>query len=295
MFPQGEQKKGILYALTAFGIWGFFPVYFKAVGHVAPLEIVCHRIIWSVPLTALLITIGRAWPVLRAGLKSRRVIGTLLTSALLVAANWYVFIYAVSTGRVLEASLGYYINPLINVLLGLLLLRERLNPRQLLAVLFAAAGTLNLAVQHGSVPWISLTLALSFGLYGFLRKTVAIDALSGLFVETSLLGPLAAGYVIWLGYQGTVAFGAIDGRTTGLLLLAGVLNSTPLLAFTGAARRLPYSTVGLCQYLTPTLHFSLAVFAYQESFTTAHLVTFGFIWTGLAIFITDSLAHQRMH
>jgi chloramphenicol-sensitive protein RarD len=287
------QNIGVFYALGAFGFWGIVPIYFKALQHVAPLEILAHRVVWSVPFTALLITMSRDWKGLWEALSGRKVLSTLFLTAMLVASNWFVFIYAIVTDHVLQASLGYYINPLVNVLLGMVFLKERLPPWQGLAVLLAAAGTFNLALSHGKLPWISLALAFSFSLYGLLRKTVRIESLNGLFVETSLLFPLAFGYLTFLTVKGASAFWIIDWQTTALLALAGLVTSLPLVWFTSAARRLRYTTLGILQYLGPSLQFLLAVFIYREPFTHAHLLTFGCIWSGLAIFVVDSLSQQR--
>ncbi|MEW6266564.1 MAG: EamA family transporter RarD [Thermodesulfobacteriota bacterium] len=288
-----EQKKGLLYGLAAFCIWGLNPLYFKAVAHVTPLEVLCHRVIWSVPLTALWITLIGGWPAVKNALGQRLVLLTLLLSSLIVAANWLMFIYAIGAGRVLECSLGYFINPLVNVLLGLIFLRERLRRAQTAAVLSAAAGTALLTVNYGSPPWISLFLAFSFGFYGLLRKTVRIDSVGGLFVETTLLFVPALAYLGYLTYNQGLAFGSQGWPTAILLFSAGAVTSIPLVAFTSAARRLQYSTIGLLQYLAPTLQFLLAVFRYHEPFTRVHLISFSFIWLGLLVFMADSLAFQR--
>lgn len=294
MSDSREQKIGVLYAVSAFGFWGLVPIYFKAVAHVTPLEILCHRVVWSVPLTALLITLGGDWPALRTALGNRKVPATLLLTATLVAGNWFIFIYAVNTDRVLQASLGYFINPLVNVLLGVIFLRERLKPFQVTAVILAAAGTLNLTFRAGQFPWIALALAFSFGLYGLLRKTVQIESVNGLFVETSLVCPPAITCLLYLGARGKMAFGTVDATTTILLFLAGAVTTFPLVWFTSGARRLRYATVGLLQYMAPSLHFVLAVFLYREPFGGQQLVSFGFIWTGLLIYAVDShAAHRR--
>ena len=289
-----REKTGVLYALMAFGFWGLIPIYFKAVRHVSSLEIVAHRVLWSVLLTAILITLSHDWRGLRQALSSRKVLGTLFLTALLVASNWFVFIYAVATNRLLQASLGYYINPLINVLLGILFLRERLRPLQLAAVLLAATGTTILTIYYGRFPWIALFLGVTFGFYGLLRKTVRIESVNGLFVETGLVSPFALGYLVFAWLRGdTLAFGAIDWQTTLLLVSAGIITTFPLICFTTATRRLPYSTIGVFQYLAPTIMFLLAVLRYGEPFSLIYLITFCFIWTGLAVFMTDSLYHQR--
>lgn len=276
--------------MAAFGLWGVGPVYFKAVGQVPPLELLAHRVVWCVALTALLITFGRDWGQLRRSIRDRRTLATLALSAALVAVNWFTFIYAVTTDRIVEASLGYFINPLFNVVLGMLFLRERLNRPQLIAVLMALAGTLNLTLSLGVVPWIALTLAVCFGFYGLLRKTVRIEAVNGLFVETAMLTPVAAGYLLWLGWHGQGAFGTIDLGTDALLLFAGVITALPLVWFTRAARRLRYVTIGLLQYIAPTLQLLVGVLVYGEAFTSAHWVSFGLIWAGLAIFTWDAVS-----
>jgi chloramphenicol-sensitive protein RarD len=283
----------VLYGLAAFGFWGLVPIYFKAVAHVPPLEILAHRVVWSVFLTAALLSLGGGWRGLQAAAASPRLLGILLMSATLVSCNWFVFIYAVATDQVLEASLGYFINPLVNVLLGMVFLRERLRPWQVVAVLLAAAGTIVLTVSYGRLPWIALVLAFSFGVYGLVRKTVRVESLNGLFVETTLLSPVALGYLLFLGIQGHGRFLAGDVRTSVLLALAGVVTALPLVWFTSGARRLTYTTVGLLQYLAPTLQFLLAVVVYGEPFTAVHLLTFTLIWAGLAIFMLDVFAHQR--
>lgn len=293
MFVSREQRTGFLYALAAFGFWGLGPIYFKAVAHVPPLEVLGHRVVWTVVLTALLIAAARDWTTLRRALSSRRVLLTLALSGSLVACNWLIFIHAVVSGQVLEASLGYFINPLLNVLLGMVFLKETLRPWQALAVLLAAAGTANLALSVGSLPLIALGLAFTFGVYGLLRKTVKIEAVNGLFVETTLVLPLALGYLTWIGLRSEGQFVAGGTTTTLLLMAAGLVTALPLVWFTAGARRLRYGTIGIIQYLAPTLQFLLAVVVFREPFGRAHLVTFGLIWTGLAIYTADSLAFQR--
>ena len=288
-----DRLLGGLSALAAFGIWGFIPVYFKAVAHVPAPELFAHRTVWSVLLLLALIALGRRWSALRAGLAERRAWLLIAVSTSLLAFNWLVFIWAINDGRVLETSLGYYINPLFNVLLGVLVLRERLNPWQGLAVALATLGVLNLTLQLGSFPWVSLALAASFGIYGLIRKTIRLNSLEGLFVETTLVAPLGLAYLIYLDAAGTGALGAHDRTTDILLILTGVVTTLPLMAFASAARRLQYTTVGFFQYIAPTGHFLLAVFVYGEAFTDAHLITFALIWTALAIFTIQSLRDLR--
>jgi chloramphenicol-sensitive protein RarD len=295
VFESYRQKIGFFYAIAAFGFWGMVPLYFKSVQHVPPLEILGHRIVWSVPLTLLLIAISHDWKALGQAISSIKVIRTLVLSSMLVATNWFIFIYAINTNRVLQASLGYFINPLVSVLLGVVFLRERLQPLKIMAVLLAAFGTVTLTLSYGKFPWISLALAFSFGFYGLLRKTVRIESVNGLFIETSLIFPLAFCYLVFRGVKGDGAFGVIDWQTTLLLLLAGAVTSFPLVWFACATRRLQYATIGVLQYLAPTLQFLLAVFYYKEPFNITYIITFCFIWAGLGIFMADSIVQLRRH
>lgn len=286
-------RRGVLFGLTAYSIWGSFPVFFKALHGAAPLEIVCHRIFWSVALLLVLLGLRRQLGSLLVTLTDRTTLLTLCGSTLLIATNWLVFIYAIQRGEVLQSSLGYFITPLISVLLGLLFLRERLSRWQLLSVLLALLGVLNLAIYHGQFPWIALVLAASFGLYGLLRKLAKVEALVGLTVETLLLAPFALGYLLYLGnlQQGSFLTGSL--RLDLLLPLSGVVTAISLLLFVGAARRLQLATIGFLQYITPSLHFLLAVLLYREPFSAGQLISFLCIWTGLAIYSADALWKNR--
>ena len=281
---------GLLSALGCFSFWGLFPIYFKLLQHVPALEVLAHRILGSAVLLLAMILAQQQWPALRAEFRNHRRLGFYLLTALLISGNWLLYIWAVQQGRILEASLGYYINPLVNVLLGVLFLGERLNPRQLLAVLIAAVGVLVLVIGHGVFPWISLILALSFGSYGLLRKKAGHPPMLGLCVETALIAPLA---LLFLAAQGGGALGAVNGATDALLLAAGPVTVFPLLMFLDATQRLRLSTVGLFQYLTPTLQFLLAVAVYREPFTAIHLAAFGCIWLALALYSTDAWFGHR--
>ncbi|HPF57715.1 MAG TPA: EamA family transporter RarD [Candidatus Competibacteraceae bacterium] len=278
-------------ALGCFTLWGSFPLYFKLLQHVPALEVLAHRVLGSaVLLLALILTWGQ-WPALLAEFRNRRRLGFYLLTALLISGNWLLYIWAVQMGRILEASLGYYINPLVNVLLGMLFLGERLNSRQLLAVLIAAMGVLVLVIGHGVFPWISLTLAFSFGSYGLLRKKAGHAPTLGLCVETVLIAPIA---LLFLVAQGGGALGRVDGHTDMLLLGAGLVTVIPLLMFLQATQRLRLSTVGLIQYLTPTLQFLLAVAVYREPFTGIDQTAFGCIWLALALYSVDAwFGHRR--
>ncbi len=286
--PGKESLVGGGYALAAFGAWGVLPLYFKAVSHVPPFQIFSHRIVWSVVLLAILVTAFRRWRTIWVALGDRRTMLMLLGSTIFIGTNWLVFIWAVSSDRVMEISLGYYINPLVNVLLALLVLRERLSPWQGAAVALAVLAVANLAVQTEGVPWPSLLVAFSFGFYGLIRKTTRLESVEGLFLETMLMLPVGLGFLLYVGWSGAGAFGTVSPGTDVLLILAGVFTALPLIWFTSAARRLTYVAVGFFQYLAPTGHFLLAVFIFGETFTPAHAFTFGCIWLALAIFSADT-------
>jgi len=278
--------------LGAYALWGVLPLYFKALVHVRSTEIVAHRILWSLIFLGALATVWKKWPLIRAALANRRVALTLMLTAILIGINWLVYIYAVVSGHVLEGSLGYYLNPLVNVLLGVFLLKEKLSALQKAAVFLAGAGVAILAVGAGGAIWISLTLAASFAVYGFLRKVAPVESLEGLWIETLFLAPLAFAWVLWLTRAGDGAF--LDSRLTDLLLiLGGALTAIPLLLFTAAAKRLPYSTLGFLQYVAPSLQFLLAVLVFGEPLSTAHIVCFAAIWVALAIFVGEGLRSHR--
>lgn len=289
----GLSRAGLLYGLGAYLAWGVMPLYFKLLAAVPATEIVGHRIVWSLVFLAALATLWRRWSAIRTAVTTRRVLMTLMLTAVLIAVNWLVYIYAVVSGHVLAGSLGYYLNPLVNVLLGVALLQERLSRAQLFAVFLAGGGVAVLAAGAGRDLWISLTLAFSFGLYGFLRKIAPVDSLEGLSVETALLAPLALGWILWLGQQGAGGLGHYDMSTDVLLVLGGAVTAIPLLLFTAAAKRLPYSTLGFLQYLAPSLQFLLAVLVFGEQLTTAHIICFGAIWTALAIFTVEGIRKGR--
>jgi len=282
-------RAGLIFGLAAYLIWGVMPLYFKLLTQVTAAEIVAHRILWSLVFLGVLVALWRRWAAIRAAATTGKVLVTLLVTALLIAVNWLVYIYAVVSGHVLEGSLGYYLNPLVNVLFGVLLLKEKLTRAQAFACLLAAAGVAVLAAGAGSGLWISLTLAISFASYGFLRKIVSVDALEGLWLETAILAPVALAYVLWLQQSGGGQFGRLGTQIDLLLVLGGAVTATPLLLFTAAARRLPYSTLGFLQYIAPSLQFLLAVLAFGEPFTRAHAICFGAIWAALAIFSVEGL------
>jgi chloramphenicol-sensitive protein RarD len=274
-----EYQKGLRYGLGAFLFWGFAPLYFKAVAHVPALELLGHRIVWAVLMLGGAVWWMRAWRPI-----DRRSLGMLLVSATLIGINWLVFIIAIHSDRLLEASLGYYLNPLVSMVLGVLFLGERLRPFQWAAVVLAATGTAWMTWAQGGLPWITLVLALSFAFYGLVRKTVRVDSLQGLFVETLLLAPFAYLGIAWLAWQGTGSFLSSGPANDLLLVAAGVVTMVPLLWFTQAARRLPLTTIGFMQYLGPTIAFLLAVFLFNEPFGGAQLVAFAFIWVAVALY-----------
>jgi chloramphenicol-sensitive protein RarD len=282
---------GVLYGIAAYGTWGFFPLYFKAVAAVSPAVVMAHRAVWSFVVLAVLVAALGRWKELWHRLRDRQLLLKLVLSTLLIAANWLTFIYAVASAQVLQASLGYFINPLVNVLLGVVLLGERLRPRQAMSIALALLGVLVLAVFVGEVPWLALTMALTFSLYSLMRKIMPVDAVTSLTVETMVMAPAA------LAYLGCVAAagggGPLDPRMLGLLILGGPVTTVPLLLFGAAARRLRLATLGILQYLSPTLQFSLAVLAFGEPFSTVQLVSFACIWAAVLIYAADSLTAPR--
>ena len=285
-------RAGLGYAFAAYGLWGIMPIYFKQVGAVPSVDIVAHRAIWSLAVLAAFLGLSRAWGEVRTAIANRRTLGLLCITAILIAVNWLLFVYAVNSGHVLAASLGYYLNPLANVLLGRFILKERLDRRQWLAVAIAAAGIAVLAAGALGSLWISLTLCISFATYGLLRKVVAVESLAGLSIETAFLFPLALGWLL-LGGAASAPMFAHPPVTNALLVAAGLVSTIPLLCFTAAARRLPYSTLGMIQFLAPTLQFILAVTLYGEHITTAHAIAFACIWASLAIYVS-SLVGRRL-
>ena len=290
---QRDAAAGLGYGILAYLIWGFFPVYFKALASVPPLQVVCHRIVWSVLFLWIIIGWRGRWSIVRNAFNDRRAVTLLTGSALLIATNWLVFIIAVGHAQVIQASLGYFITPFVSVLLGFLFFHERLRRLQLVSLLLAAAGVVLLTIQQGNFPWVAILLALTFGSYGLFRKIVTVDSLTGLTVETLLLGPLALGYLLYVSWQGSGAFTAQGLQTGTLLVLSGIATAVPLLLFASAARRLRLATIGFLQYLTPSMHFLLAVLLYKEPFTRAHLSGFLFIWVGLCCYSYDAWRGMR--
>lgn len=286
-------RRGYILGLSAYIIWGLFPIYFKAIASVPALEIIIHRVLWSALSGSLLLLFWKHpnwWRDLR---DNPRRLAVLALSGTLIAANWMVYVWAVNNGRMLEASLGYYINPLINVLLGMLLLGERLRRMQWLAVLLAATGVAQQVWQVGSLPWVSLVLPLTFGFYGLIRKKAPVAALPGLVVETWMLVPLALAWLLFNPLAMSIQPQFWSTTEALWLAAAGPVTLVPLVCFNAAARHLPYTTLGFLQYLAPTLVLILAVLFYDEHLSTSTLITFAFIWTGLAVYSIDAWFSMR--
>ncbi len=262
-------RDGLIYGVIAYGSWGVIPIYFKALQSVPAIDIVAHRVVWSVLVVLALATIARVWPAIRAALAHRRTLMMLLLSAVLIGANWLLYVWAINHGHVLASSIGYYLNPLANIVLGRLVLKEQLSKLQWLAVAIAAIGIAVLAAGALDTLWISLTLCMTFATYGLVRKLVAVEALPGLAIETFILLPVAIGWLLAGGAEGRAFPGPAD-HVTALLIASGLISTIPLLCFTAAARRLAYSSVGMLQFIAPTLQFLLAVALYREPFTLSH-------------------------
>ncbi len=285
-------NQGVLLAISAYLMWGFAPIYFKALADVAPLEILAHRIIWSFVLLGIVIHFGQGWSRFRQTIAHKKSVIYLLTTSLVIAANWLIFIWAVNSEHMLEASLGYYINPIINVILGMLFLGERLRKWQWLAIILAFTGVFTQLVTFGSIPYVAFSLALTFGCYGLLRKKVLLDSQTGLFFETLVLFPIALIYLLSVSSP-TSEISTNPLSLNLLLLAAGAVTTAPLLCFTAAATRLKLSTLGFFQYIGPSLMFILAVTVYNEPLSSDKIITFGFIWTALLIFSLDGIKYHR--
>jgi chloramphenicol-sensitive protein RarD len=284
---QTETRKGVFFALGAYGIWGVAPIYFVWVSFAQPLEVLAHRVMWGIPLLGLLLLVSGQWRGI-SGL-SRTAVGYLLVSALFLSINWLTFIYAIQAERIAEASLGYFINPLVNILLGWLFLRERLRPVQWMAVGVAAMGVMFELVTRASLPWLGLTLALTFGLYGLLRKQVNVPAVVGLSIETIVLAPFAAGFLIWLGLDDGPRQ-LVDVLKLGL---GGLITVVPLVCFAAAAIRLPLTTLGFIQYVAPSCALMLALFVYGETVPQERWITFSLIWAALLLFSFEGFYSYR--
>jgi len=287
-----ETRSGVTAGLIAYSLWGVFPVYFKIIESVAPAEVLAHRIVWAVPFGALILLLRRQWPEVRRALTDRTIVSWLGLSALFITVNWFIYIWAVQNERIFETSLGYYINPLMYVFVGVLFFGERLRSLQLAAVIFASVGVLVLTLSGGTFPWVAISLAVFFTAYGVIRKRVAIGAMPGLFVETVLLFPFAMVWMTWLLVAGQASFGTQDMSLAMLLLAAGPITVVPLLLFAVAARRLPLTMIGFMQFLAPTLQLLTGIY-YGEKLTTAHQICFGLIWVAVILFSVDAIRAGR--
>jgi len=286
-------NRGILYGIGAYTLWGLLPVYWKALHAVPALEILANRMLWSLVFVLILLLVRKHWSWLRRASRDRRILITYFATATLLAVNWLTYIWAVNAGFIIETSLGYFINPLINVLFGVLFLSEKLRVGQILALVLAAGGVIYLTVSYGTFPWIAMTLAVTFGLYGLLRKTGSLESTEGLALETMFYFLPALSYLLFLGITGQGALAAGDPRTTFLLVGTGVVTGVPLLLFGAAARRITLTNLGILQYIAPTMQFLIGLFLYGEPFTGHQLVGFLFIWSALLVYTAEGLRHSR--
>src|SRR2546423_2343080 len=288
-----EDRSGLIAGIAAFGTWGLIPVYWKLFTNISASETLAPRFVWTTGFLVGLLSFQQRWPEVREATRSRRALLYCLASGLAISVNWFCFIWAVNVGRVIETSLGYFMTPLVNVLFGATFLREKLTRWQLLSVLLALAGVLNLTLGCGRFPWLAITLCVSFGLYGLLRKQSGVRPIPGLFLETTLLTPIAAAYLLYLQRTGNSAFSSSGWSMALLLISTGIVTGLPLVWFGHAARHLRLTTLGFLQYLSPSCSFFLGVFLYHEPFTRAHLITFIFIWVALGIFTTEAIWRWR--
>lgn len=290
--PHAQRRAGLLASFAAYGLWGLLPLYLKLLPGVSPIEVVAHRVLWSVLFLAVVLAGYRLYPALWQALRQPRIVGALLASAVLIAINWLIYVWAVAADHVVAASLGYFLNPLVNVLIGTLLLREVLRRGQLLAVLIAAVGVALLAIGEWQTLWISLMLATSFACYGLVRKLTPVQSPVGLMIETLLLALPSLAALGWVGQHGGLAFGQ-TGSQTALLIGLGAVTSVPLILFALAARALPMVTLGLLQYITPSLQFLCGVLLFGEHLSAGRWASFLIIWAALALFVWDSLRGAR--
>jgi chloramphenicol-sensitive protein RarD len=286
-------NSGILAAIGAYVLWGLLPMYWKSMQTVPPFEVLCHRTVWSLLFLLLPLIWSKRWQRLRQASRSPVTLITFLITSSMLGLNWFVYIWAVNAGHILDASLGYFVNPLISVLLGTIFLKERLRPWQWVAIGIAVCGVVFVTLGYGAFPWIALTLALTFGFYGLLRKTASLEALEGLALETAVLSVPALAYLVTLELTGAASFGHTATTTDVLLAFTGIATALPLLLFGYAARKVTLATVGVLQYITPTLQFLLGVWVYGETFTTTRMIGFGTVWIALILYSLEGVIERR--
>ena len=287
-------SKGVLYGIGAYALWGFFPIYWKFLHDVPALQVIGHRIGWSFILLLVYILLTGQWDVFRSVAFKWKTVGIYSIAAVLLSFNWLIYVWGVNAGFIVETSLGYFINPLLSVLLGVIFLRERLRPLQWLPVGLAAVGVGYLTFVYGSLPWIALSLAFTFGFYGFVKKLSPLGSLYGLTLETAIVFPVALAYIMFVGFDGSGAFLRQGTQVDLFLIGAGVVTTIPLLMFASAAKQIPLTVVGLLQYIAPTLQFLIGVFVYKEPFDFSRLIGFGLVWVALVIFAVENHLSNRM-
>jgi len=287
-------NKGILYGIGAYALWGFFPIYWKWLHDVPALQVIGHRIGWSFILLLAYIIARGQWRTFRDSAMNWRTIGIYSIAAVLLSFNWLIYVWGVNAGFIIETSLGYFINPLLSVLLGVIFLRERLRPMQWIPVGLATIGVMYLTFAYGRLPWIALSLAFTFGFYGFVKKLSPLGSLHGLTLETGIVFPVALIYIVFLGFNGAGAFLAEGAQIDLLLIGAGVVTTIPLLMFASAAKQIPLTIVGLLQYIAPTIQFLIGVFIYKEAFDFSRLIGFSIVWVALIIFAVENYLANRV-
>jgi len=290
--PNNSALAGWFMGLGAFIWWGLAPIYFKSVEHVSALEILAHRVVWSIPVTLLLMLVIKKRITIFEILKNRKVFLGLLLSTILISINWFIFTWAVTNEKILATSLGYFINPIMSVVMGVIFLGERLAKLQWAAVGFAVIGVANQVINHGEIPWIALSLATSFAIYGFIKKQLEVDSINGFLVETAIAFPVAIGYIIWIGINGSALFTSSNESTNYLLALSGIITAVPLILFSMSAKIIPLSGLGFLQFIAPSITFVLATQVYNEPLNFEQLMSFVFIWIGLGLYLIEPIRMQ---
>ncbi len=289
----GSSVAGFLYGIAAYTLWGFLPLYWKLLNTIAPLEILAHRILWSFFFVLGIVYLQGNLAKCKVFFADRVNVIRIICATIIISVNWGVYIWAVNSEHVVEASMGYYINPLIVILLGVIVLKEKLNRWQIISLIMAAIGVGILTIQFGQIPWISLTLALSFALYGLLKKMIPVSSTVGLTIETAMLFPVTLGYIIFRQISGVGALGNVSMSTTLILIGSGIATALPLLFFANGARRIPLSSMGFLQYIAPSISLILGIFVFNEGFTFVHFLSFGFIWVGLLLYSVSQIRSMR--